>query len=78
MGTHSTWLSNIADDWYDNLDPEPTTIASHQIQTGLFAIDGVDDPLIMHQSGHMSRFSSRRRTGIEHDVTRLRIEQEGN
>ena len=77
-GNPFEWLSNIADDWYDNLDPEPTTIASHHIQAGFFAIDGVDDPFIMHQSGQMSRFSSRRRTGIEYDVTRLRIEQGGN
>ena len=54
-GNPIMWLSNIADDRYDNLDPESTAIASQQIQTRIFPIDGVDGPLVMHQVSQMGR-----------------------
>jgi hypothetical protein len=71
-------LSNIAENRHDNPNSESMAIASQQIQTGSFSVNGVDDPLVLHQIGQMGRFSSRRRAGIEDDVTGLRIEKRGN
>src|SRR5687768_12652754 len=45
-GDPLTWLPDIADNWFDNSDSEPITITSYQIQTSLFPIDSIDDPLV--------------------------------
>jgi hypothetical protein len=71
-------LSCISNDRHDDGDSQSTTILLEEIQPSPLPIQGNNLASIVHQLGKMCGLATRRSTGIENEVARLRIEEWGN
>jgi hypothetical protein len=68
-------LSDIAHDWFRNLNPKSAAIVAKALQPFGFAINRIDRTPIVHQNGKVGGFPAWRCTSIEYDISRLGINQ---